>query len=297
MDVSIIIVNYNTKELTNNCISSVVKHTYNVKYEIIVVDNGSTDGSKDFFKSFTDITYIYSEQNLGFGKANNLGVRQANGKYLFILNSDTLLLENSIRTLHDFFENNYMKLNIGVLGCTLCDMNFKQINSAGFFPTVNNYIKDYLNIFFKTKFDTYGRIIFENVTSVDMVSGADMFLRRDLFLKICGFDEDFFLYYEETDLQMRIWNLGKRNYIINHTKIIHLEGGSSNLSNWKRTVIQTSQTQYFRKNQSKDYYKYFIFELFCLPIRLLNSNYKFRENIKFCFKNIKTLYENSIIRK
>lgn len=297
MDVSIIIINYNTKELTTNCISSIYRHTYNISYEIIVVDNGSCDGSKEFFEKSTNLKYIYSEKNLGFGKANNLGARYASGKYLLLLNSDTLLIENSIVDLYNFFEENNLKLNLGIAGCILCDENLNHINTAGFFPKVNFYILDYLNKFFKTGFKTYKSLNFDKTTIVDMVSGADMFLRRDLFEELNGFDESFFLYFEETDLQKRIYNSGRRNYIINSSKIIHLEGGSLKINNWKRNVIQTSQTQYFRKNESKHYFKYVMFEMLCLPIRFLNTNYSLSENLDFCLKNIKTLYENSVIRK
>ena len=90
MDVSIIIVNYNTKDLTSQCIDSIYEKTQGVRFEIILVDNASTDGSKEVFEKDTRITYIYSDENLGFGRANNLGAKVAKGKYLFLLNSDTI---------------------------------------------------------------------------------------------------------------------------------------------------------------------------------------------------------------
>ncbi|GAA4151353.1 glycosyltransferase family 2 protein [Chryseobacterium ginsenosidimutans] len=289
MQVSIIIVNYNTKVITNNCIDSIISKTQDIEYEIILVDNGSTDGSKEHFEQRDDIKYIYSLENLGFGKANNLGNQHATGEFLFILNSDTILIENSIKILKDFFEINESKLNIGVLGAVLCDENLNMINTAGSFPQIKFYISDYLNLFFKTKYKTYKKISFSDITKVDMVSGADMFLRRKLFNEVSGFDEKFFLYFEETDLQKRIVNLSKINYITNQTKIIHLEGASSKVNNWKRKIIQDSQTLYFRKNDSKNFLKYVFFELLCSPIRFLNSNYSFKENISFFKNNINKL--------
>ena len=289
MQVSIIVVNYNTKDITENCIASIITQTKDVEYEIILVDNGSTDGSKEYFERRNDIKYIYSKENLGFGKANNLGNRYANGEFLFILNSDTILIENSIKILKDFFEANERKLNIGVLGAVLCDENLNRINSAGSFPQIKYYISDYLNLFFKTKYKTYDNIEFKDITKVDMVSGADMFLRRDLFNKVNGFDEDFFLYFEETDLQKRISNLSKTNYIINQTKIIHLEGASSKVNNWKRKIIQNSQTLYFKKNDPGNFFKYAFFEILCTPVRFFNSNYTFKENMSFFRNNINKL--------
>ncbi|KQT24061.1 glycosyl transferase family 2 [Chryseobacterium sp. Leaf405] len=297
MDCSIIIVNYNTKVITNNCIDSIISKTQDVKYEIILVDNGSTDGSKEHFEKRKDIRYIYVHENLGFGKANNLGSRYAIGEFLFLLNSDTILIENSVKILLDFFKINNNKLNIGVLGAILCDENLNKLNTAGSFPKVKFYISDYLNLFFKTRLNTYQEINFSNITKVDMVSGADMFLKRELFLQVNGFDEKFFLYFEETDLQKRIFNLSKVNYIINQTKIIHLEGASSKLNNWKRKVIQDSQTLYFRKNDSQNFLKYVFFELLCTPVRFLNSNYTIKENISFIKNNISKLYEYSNYRK
>ena len=97
MDVSVIIVNYNTYELTSACIESIIKNTTNISYEIIVVDNASTDGSKDRFETDSRIKYIYSEKNGGFGYGNNRGIEIAKGDYLFLLNSDTLLVNNAIQ--------------------------------------------------------------------------------------------------------------------------------------------------------------------------------------------------------
>lgn len=100
MDVSIIIVNYNTYDLTAACIQSIIEHTKRISYEIIVVDNASTDGSKEKFERDSRIKYIYSEKNGGFGYGNNRGIEIANGDYFFLLNSDTLLLNNAI---YEFF--------------------------------------------------------------------------------------------------------------------------------------------------------------------------------------------------
>lgn len=119
MDVSIIIVNYNTRQLTSNCIESIFKYTNGVSFEVILVDNASTDGSIDFFTNDERIIFISSKENLGFGRANNLGYKVAKGRYIFLLNSDTLLLNNAIKIFCDTMSN--VDGNIACIGTLLRD--------------------------------------------------------------------------------------------------------------------------------------------------------------------------------
>ena len=134
MDVSIIIVNYNTKELTAACINSIFQYTEGVEFEVILVDNASTDSSKAVFSQDPRVRYIYSDRNLGFGRANNLGIREATGRYLFFLNSDTILLNNAVKYFFDFCEKN-PEHKIGALGAVLKDRNLRNIHSYGRFIT------------------------------------------------------------------------------------------------------------------------------------------------------------------
>ena len=101
MDVSIIIVNYNTKQVTQSCINSIVEHSHGFSYEIILVDNHSTDGSYALFSNDARIKYVYNEKNVGFGQANNIGYQYSTGDFIFLLNSDTLLLNNAIKLFYD----------------------------------------------------------------------------------------------------------------------------------------------------------------------------------------------------
>ena len=104
MDVSVIIVNYNTIELTLNCINSIFTHTLGIDFEVIVVDNNSDDGSGEILRLDKRIVFIQNLANEGFGSANNIGYRYAKGKYLFLLNSDTILLNNAIKLFYDYAE-------------------------------------------------------------------------------------------------------------------------------------------------------------------------------------------------
>ena len=122
MDVSVIIVNYNTLALTQQCVDSIFEKTSGLDFEVIIVDNGSTDGSKETFSHDSRIQYIYSEENLGFGRANNLGAAHAKGDYLFFLNSDTYLVNHAISLLWEEMKHlNQENAKVACAGCMLTD--------------------------------------------------------------------------------------------------------------------------------------------------------------------------------
>lgn len=228
MDVSIIIINYNTRQMTAECIDSIIDKTSGLSFEIIVVDNASTDGSKDFFSRDNRIIYVYNSENLGFGRANNIGAKHANGKYLFLLNSDTILVSNAIEAFYSFMENNK---DIASCGANLVDENGKMTVSHGNFPSLLQelstigfyklYKKTYRNRIALGQFANEG-----NISDVDYISGADIFIRRNIFERLNGFDRDYFMYYEETDLYYRMSNSGYRSCLIPSITIIHKVGGS-----------------------------------------------------------------------
>ena len=139
MDVSIIIVNYNTYDVTKNCIESIFQYTHNIDFEVILVDNNSKDESYSIFSKDNRIIYLYQETNWGFGKANNIGYKQAKGKYLFLLNSDTLFKSNAVKEFYDFMES--CSSNIACIGTILKDLNNNNIHSYGNFPTLISGLK------------------------------------------------------------------------------------------------------------------------------------------------------------
>lgn len=246
MDISVIIVNYNTKQLLADCLATVFEKTKGVTFEVIVVDNASTDGSKEYIKErYPSVKWINSGENLGFGKANNLGAKSATGKYLFLLNSDTLLLNNAIRIFFDYAESHQHE-GIGTLGSWLLDKNEKPNNSFGFFPCAKNEICYLLG---KYQLPSLSDITEEK--EVDYITGADLFIEKRLFDELNGFDENIFMYYEETDLQYRLAQRGLSRKVIPGPRIIHLEGGSfenKGLSLKRFTMAQTSYNYYLRKN-------------------------------------------------
>lgn len=298
VDVSIIIVNYNTKQLLEDCVKSIYEKTFDVNFEIIIVDNNSNDGSQEFIRNNLPKTVlIESEFNLGFGLANNLGAKSAKGEFLFFLNSDTVLLENSIKILIEFFKIKEKKLNIGVLGAMLVDKKHTINGFGSHFPTCSEeniinlrkipFIKWFVSIPQKESYN------FENgYFEVDYVIGADMLLRKELFDEMNGFSKDFFMYYEESDLQKRMDNLGFKRYITTKTKIIHLEDGSGKViqkySNRKRTIVHKSRNIYLRRNDEENFSRFAPIDFIILILNFLNFKYSFKENFSYFREILKT---------
>lgn len=298
VDVTIIIVNYNTKQLLGDCIQSIYEKTFDVNYEIIIVDNASNDGSQEFIrKNFPKTVLIESEFNLGFGLANNLGAKSAKGKFLFFLNSDTVLFENSIKILTEFFKSKEKKLNIGVLGAMLVDEKHTINGFGSHFPTCTEenlinlrkipIVKWFVSIPQRQSYN------FENsYFEVGYVIGADMLLRKELFDKMNGFSKEFFMYYEESDLQKRIHNNGFRQYVLTKTNIIHLEDGSGKVikkySNRKRAMVHKSRNIYLKRNDTENYSKYALIDRVILALNFFNFKYSFKENLSYFREILKT---------
>lgn len=239
MDVSVIIVNYNTCSLLKNCLESVFKHTQGIDFQVIVSDNGSIDDSVPMVKNcFPQVFVIENNANLGFGAANNRALDKAVGKYILYLNSDTLLLNNAVKIFFDFFELHGDERCVGALGCNLIDSDGKLIYCGGKLPLLKTAVKDMfftaLGIwkkFFKKK--VFG-IPYDKITpkyfsqnpyygELENITAACMFLKNN---DDARFDEKIFLYNEDTDLCMRMKKSGLQCHIIEGPKVVHLEGKS-----------------------------------------------------------------------
>ncbi|BBL01166.1 glycosyl transferase [Alistipes onderdonkii subsp. vulgaris] len=280
MDVSIIVVNYNTLGLTSDCIDSIADKTSGLEYEIILVDNASTDSSKAVFSQDPRVRYIYSDRNLGFGRANNLGVREATGRYLFFLNSDTILLNNAVKYFFDFCEKN-PEHKIGALGAILKDRNLRNIHSYGRFITPLGEIVEVLGKYFRflKKRNHLCPASVQQPKPVDYITGADLFVPRTVYDELGAFDPAFFMYCEEVDWQFRMSKAGYERLIIEGPEIIHLEGGSdpSNTRSWSFNRIENifrSKLLYIRKHYN--YFVYWSYKLcnavLWLPILLLRKD-------------------------
>jgi len=296
LDVSIIIVNYNTKKLVINCIESIINQTLNLTFEIIVVDNASIDGSPQLIKStYPQVILIESKTNLGFGRANNLGVTKAQGKYLFFLNSDTILLNNAILALLNFNEKNSAILNIGISGGILLDENKLETGSFGPLPTKARTLKSILGLlprFDKMNATEHLHFQTNGYLKVGYITGADLFISNSIFKNIGGFDPNIFMYFEETDLQLRLKNANYCNCVISGTQIIHLEGASlnqMNANNRKRLIYTKSMFYYFKKHSKL--INFLIFKILFLTIRLtaiFYFKYTWKEKKEYILQIIKS---------
>ena len=220
---SIIILSYNTKNLTVKCVQSVIRQyggqIKNNEAEIIVVDNASTDGSVASIKS--QIKIIQNDKNFGFSKGNNIGANKATGKYLLFLNSDTQSRDGGFLRMVEFMEKNP---KIGVLGGKLLSPDGSTQASTGKFYNLYNVAivllgGERVGLIRKSPKDT---------ERVDWVSGASMMVRKNVFKKLKGFDENFFMYIEDMELCLRFKKIGYQTYFFENIKLMHKELGSSN---------------------------------------------------------------------
>lgn len=211
--------------MTNECIESVICRTKNLKYEIILVDNASTDGSYDFFINDKRIIYIYNKSNLGFGRANNVGLKISKGRNIIFLNSDTLLVDNAISILSKYLD---IHPHVGACGGNLISRNHTPLHSFRRLSPLSFELNQFFSnipakLLFKNSYE-YNMTSFP--IAVNTIVGADLMVKKCLLEKYGGFDERFFMYCEETELCHRIRNAGYKIMSIPDVKIIHLEGAS-----------------------------------------------------------------------
>lgn len=291
MDVSVIIVNYNTLKMTSECIDSIIQKTRDLTYEIILVDNASTDGSREFFEKDNRIIYVYNKTNLGFGSANNIGIKIAKGKFIFFLNSDTLLLNNAIKHFVEFESKNNNNL---ALGGWLLNSYMEISHSYGSFITLRGELQTALRVFTdripflnKNKFDN--EKYSDAPLKVDYITGADLFVPKEILDKVGLFDEDFFMYCEETDLQKRMQIAGYNRMLINDPRIQHLEQGSqksgfiSNKKNPRKLLMSTKSTLRYLKKYNGFFafsvFKWVYFSLRFVP--MLFNEYKWKYKLQY----------------
>jgi GT2 family glycosyltransferase len=254
MDVSIILVNYNTKDMTRDCLHSVYQYTKDIDFEVFVVDNNSHDGSVEMIEEeFPQVRLIKNPDNKGFGAANNIAIRLSEAKYIFCLNTDTLLLSNSIKAFYDFMEKEENH-NVSACGCQLLDKNMKPQHSYAKFHTVWQILS---TIFYMHKIlpKTYRRLFvdseLENATVpyvVDYVTGADLFLRKSVINELGMYDENFFMYSEESEMQFRFKKAGYKSVIIPYLNIVHFcDFKSKNAPIAKLEMMFKSDILYYKK--------------------------------------------------
>jgi len=226
--VSVIIINYNTSQLTYECIQSIFQYESRENIEIIVVDNASQiadyENLTTLLSSFSNVLVVRSKINLGFGGGNMFGIQHTTGNYFAFINSDVLFVESVFDKLTLFSEKTP---DLGVAGIQILDENHKKSISYRYFEGVRYKLlgRKFLEFTKKDKLSTQENN--PNPFMVDFVIGSFMFFRKEVFNSIGGFDTNIFLYYEESDICYRLKKEGYKTYFIPELKYIHLEGKSS----------------------------------------------------------------------
>jgi len=242
LDLSIIIVNYNVKEFLQNLLDSIDKASTNISKEIIVIDNASDDGSIEVIKEkFPSVKLIENKINIGFGRANNQGLTIAKGKYILFVNPDCIVSEDTFDNMISFFESNS---ECGLAGCKILnsDGTLQLACRRSFAGPWTSFTKvtGLSNLFPKSKIFARYNLTYldENKTyEVDAVSGSFMMIRKEVYEKVGGFDEQFFMYGEDLDLCYRVQKAGYKVYYVHNTQIIHYKGESTKRSNLDETRL------------------------------------------------------------
>jgi N-acetylglucosaminyl-diphospho-decaprenol L-rhamnosyltransferase len=253
-DVSVIVVNWNSLSYLSECLTSIYQYTEGVSFEVIVVDNASPEGGVDVLEEkFPQIKVIKSDKNLGFAGANNLGFRYSTGAYILFLNPDTRLAGRAINVL---LEQAKSLSDAGVVGGKLLNTDLSvQTASVQKFPTLLNQLT---NIeYLRTRWpgcplwdisplfrDTEGAV------KVDVIPGACMMLKREVFERAGLFTEDYFMYAEDIDLNYKVRLLGLSSYYVGAARVVHHGGTSSSrqpVSHWSVLMKHRAMLKYYRK--------------------------------------------------
>jgi GT2 family glycosyltransferase len=231
MDVSIIIVNWNTKDYLDQCLRSLTLASPSPSVEVIVVDNGSMDGSPEMVKdNFPNVKLIRSLENLGFAKGNNLGIQHSSGRYISLVNSDIEILPGCLDALADYLDNNP---TVGIVGPRILNSDMTLQSSCRRFPTVWNNFRSAIGLprmFPKIRRFSGEHMLFsshEATAAVDVLVGCFWMIRRTAIETVGSLDEDFFMYGEDVDWCRRCWDAGWKVIFLPHARAIHHRGASS----------------------------------------------------------------------
>ncbi|MDP2586549.1 MAG: glycosyltransferase family 2 protein [Candidatus Komeilibacteria bacterium] len=271
MDLSVIIVSWRVKELLFECLKSLYQHANGLDFEVIVIDNDSGDGTVEMIQeNFPQVKIIASQINLGFAKANNLGLRQASGRYLLFLNPDTKFLDNALLNCVRKMENDGQ---IGVLGCKLLNHDLSLQPSVRRFPSVADHLLMIFKLHHLLPLKNYFALDFnyQHSQQIDQVMGAFFMVNRSALVKTGNWDEGYYLLFEEVDLCRRMINQGFKVYYYAEAAVVHYGGQSFKREAFnlkKQWIFSQSRLRYVKKHQGL--YAYLLI-LLLTPISLLFS--------------------------
>ncbi len=252
MEISIVVVNWNTKEYLEQCLTSVYANRPKIECDVWVVDNASTDGSVQMVKEhFPQVHLIENEKNVGFARANNHAIRKSTGRYIWLLNSDTEVKHHALDRLHNFME---LHPETGAAGSMLLNPDGTLQTSCYPLPTLS---RELWRLFHLDKIRTYGVYNMKSWNldeprEVEVVQGASLMLRREALDQVGVLDEDYFMYTEEVDLCDRLSKADWHLYWVPKSQIVHY-GGQSTQQVAEEMFLSLYQTKllYFRKNHGR----------------------------------------------
>lgn len=252
MSVDIVIVNWNAGQLLKECVDSVIKHRDATVRNVVVIDNDSRDGSEMFLDDEPSVKLIRARKNLGFGKACNQAASHCNSEFILFLNPDARIFGDTLSKIQSFM-NDTENTKIGICGVKLYDENGHIARSCSRAPSAKAYFSKAIGL---TKiFPSFGNAMYEwnhsDTRIVDQVIGAFFFVRRSLFVSLQGFDERFFVYFEEVDFSYRARKEGWYSAYFCGAEAFHLGGGSSDQVKAERFFYSArSRIQYAFKHFS-----------------------------------------------
>jgi GT2 family glycosyltransferase len=230
MKLSVVIICWNDLRVIPECLRSIYAGTHSIDFEVLVSDNGSTDGSLEFIRqNHPDVRVLENGANLGFGKGNNVGIRASNSDYVLILNPDTIIHDGALDRLVQFADQHP---EAGAFGCRVLNPDGTYQTSARLFPTVRRYwvsalgLKKLANVSRMFLYEEYPRWFGETERPIDWQSGCCVMFRGGLLRSLGGFDEQFFYHFEEVDLCRRVWSSGHPILFTPDAVITHLGGQS-----------------------------------------------------------------------
>ncbi len=287
VDISFIIVNWNTRDILINCLNSIYKTVKDIDFEICVVDNNSTDGSQGAIKKhFPEVKLIENKTNTGFAHANNQALKIMHGRFAVLLNTDTILQEKAIKNLLIFMNNSP---RAGIAGAQLLNDDGSKQNSIDNFPSLETEIfnKSFLRILFPNKYPSKGRD-YTSPIEVESVIGACMMVRKEAVDEVGFFDEDYFIFLEETDWCFRMHKNEWKVYHMPDAKVFHISGHSKKKTPWESQIeYYKSLYTFFRKNRGVTSY---------IILRILKPFKTLINLILNILGNLITLFRNERLR-
>jgi GT2 family glycosyltransferase len=259
VDLSIIIVNWNSKDYLKRCITSILKTTFGIEYEIVVIDSASFDGCGEMLREqYPQVQFIQSDKNLGFAKANNEAFKVSRGRNLLFLNPDPELVSPAVNAMYDCVRS---LPNAGAVGCKLLNADRSvQTSCVKSFPTILNQFLDseVLRALWPKSFLWGMSVLFgagNEPEQIEALSGACLMLRRSVFERVGLFSEEYFMYGEDVDLCHKVRRAGYQNLYVPRATVVHFGGGSTKraLSDFSEIMIRESNWRFLRKTRGRFY--------------------------------------------